>query len=229
MTTNPYDDVRKERAAQDAQWGGSAHDDEHTPEEWFSFRQKFEERVLVRSEFHKVREELVKIAALTLAQIESLDREMMKERDDAIAWRDKLSVPPSVAVSGDSETAGGRKLQFPARYMAIEWLDAKVSEWASCLAEVRRGAVKSGDELYPDLPMMQKDALDAAYELALHDVPRASVPPAEPADSETAGGRVGAWHELDALRDKLWKANAITGPELMTLTNALDALREVKA
>ena len=38
-------DILQERRAQDAQWGGPAHDDEHTEEDWVSFIDKFLTRV----------------------------------------------------------------------------------------------------------------------------------------------------------------------------------------
>lgn len=67
-----YDDVVAERARQDAQWGGPAHDDENIGSDWYDYRQKFERRA--RTNAARRRDALVKLAALAVAQIESLDR-----------------------------------------------------------------------------------------------------------------------------------------------------------
>jgi hypothetical protein len=63
-------DVLAERQRQDAQWGGPEHDDTHHPTEWLGF---------VNKQIHTnvgvdVRDRLVKVAALALAGIESIDR-----------------------------------------------------------------------------------------------------------------------------------------------------------
>lgn len=64
------DDIAQERAAQDQQWGGPAHDDEHASADWVW---------LIRSQIDAAdpndpRGRLVKIAALAIAGIESIDR-----------------------------------------------------------------------------------------------------------------------------------------------------------
>jgi hypothetical protein len=76
-----YAEIRSERARQDIQWG-SAHDDGHTVLEWRALRGKFEQRVsdMLDSPHEGVYEladgriALIKIAALAIAQLESLDR-----------------------------------------------------------------------------------------------------------------------------------------------------------
>lgn len=77
-TRTVYDDVREERARQDAQWGGRAHDDAHTAADWRGYRMKFEDRAQWRippaGRSTTGRDALVKIAALAVAQIEALDR-----------------------------------------------------------------------------------------------------------------------------------------------------------
>jgi hypothetical protein len=68
-------EVASERVRQDAQWGGAAHDDHHSSFEWEDFRRKFERQVFFsRNDPIAQREALLKIAALAVAQIESLDR-----------------------------------------------------------------------------------------------------------------------------------------------------------
>lgn len=67
-----YAAIDAERKRQDDKWGGPSHDDEHLPREWRAFREKFES-VMRRAE-------LVKIAALAVAQIEAIDRELAEGR-----------------------------------------------------------------------------------------------------------------------------------------------------
>ncbi len=72
-------DIENERERQDAQWGGEAHDDDHSQLEWLGFltkqvMQAEQERTSVVS----YRERLVKIAALAVAAIESHDRKTAK-------------------------------------------------------------------------------------------------------------------------------------------------------
>lgn len=76
LQTSVYDDIRIERAKQDLQWGGAEHDDEHTPTEWRSFREKQEDRAnaVFSVPFDLRRAALVKLAALAVAQIEAMDR-----------------------------------------------------------------------------------------------------------------------------------------------------------
>jgi hypothetical protein len=73
-TETVYEDIRAERAKQDEQWGGPEHDDMHTSLEWMHYRRKFEVRVGMSHTRERVREQLVKIAALAVAQIQSIDR-----------------------------------------------------------------------------------------------------------------------------------------------------------
>lgn len=78
-------DVWAERVRQDAQWGGPEHDDQHSDYDWWRFRRDFEDKIVhgpvffaseatVAERAAAQRANLVKIAALAVAQIESLDR-----------------------------------------------------------------------------------------------------------------------------------------------------------
>ena len=82
-----FEDIKAERAVQDEQWGGAAHDDQHGPEDFLKFIRwqsaKFEQEVEAKSAEQLVmlsdidnmaRPRLVKIAALAVAAIESIDR-----------------------------------------------------------------------------------------------------------------------------------------------------------
>jgi hypothetical protein len=88
-------EVLNERDRQDVQWGGTEHDDEHVPMDWFNLivdqKMKLEFTIassLVETDAHlksygsghqvslvpQARERLLKIAALALAGVESIDR-----------------------------------------------------------------------------------------------------------------------------------------------------------
>jgi len=86
-------EIKAERLRQDAEWGGSTHDDVHEPEKWCGFlRHQLrladraacslatdeitggEEQALIDG----YRERLIKVAAVAIAAIESLERIMQK-------------------------------------------------------------------------------------------------------------------------------------------------------
>ncbi len=67
-----FDLIRDERARQDAKWGGPEHDDTHEPEDWADFIGARVVRIQLR--MGNDRQNLVQIAALAVAAIESLDR-----------------------------------------------------------------------------------------------------------------------------------------------------------
>lgn len=68
------DEIDAERDRQDAQWGGPEHDDEHTVGHWFNFIDYQSDRWEESTSIAESRERLVKIAALAIAGIESIDR-----------------------------------------------------------------------------------------------------------------------------------------------------------
>jgi hypothetical protein len=76
------EDIHEERIRQDHRWGGAKHDDKHTVGEWRAYRERYEGKTY---HYHKMndylseRESLLKIAALAVAQIESLDRQFGEE------------------------------------------------------------------------------------------------------------------------------------------------------
>lgn len=76
-------DILKERAAQDAKWGGPDHDDQHDPEEWLDLieEQVDHANVLIGSSTdEEYRKRLAKIAALAVAAIESLDQYHVRDK-----------------------------------------------------------------------------------------------------------------------------------------------------
>lgn len=70
-----YDEVKAERAAQDAQWGGKDHDDKHTNFDWIAYLVKHIGRsVQWPFNVNIFRAQMVKVAALAVAAIEWADR-----------------------------------------------------------------------------------------------------------------------------------------------------------
>jgi hypothetical protein len=63
-----FEAIKRERVEQDRQWGGPEHDDEHDEQDWSDFI------VHQACAIDFGRERLVKIAALAVAAIESIDR-----------------------------------------------------------------------------------------------------------------------------------------------------------
>lgn len=73
MTTfKAMKDLCDERIAQDKQWGGPAHDDMHDTYDWMNYIANQAEK-LARDE-STARERFIKIAALAVAAVESIDR-----------------------------------------------------------------------------------------------------------------------------------------------------------
>lgn len=69
--------VIEERRKQDRQWGGADHDDDHQRKDWLGFIREHSDRAtraLKGCDFDEYRKQLVEIAALALAGIESHDR-----------------------------------------------------------------------------------------------------------------------------------------------------------
>lgn len=79
-----YDDIKAERARQDAKWGGPEHDDELPPEEWLEFIKSHvddAEDCIGDGEDDsdaRHRNALVEVAALAVAGIEYMDRHTAK-------------------------------------------------------------------------------------------------------------------------------------------------------
>jgi hypothetical protein len=66
------DDILKERDDQDAQWGGPAHDDTHSADDWWEYIRH--QWIRFANNPDEARDRFVKTAALALAAIESMDR-----------------------------------------------------------------------------------------------------------------------------------------------------------
>lgn len=69
-----YDEIKTERTKQDIEWGGPDHDDTHPIADWVRFIQHHARKSLRTTDVHVRRYALVRVAALAVAAIESLDR-----------------------------------------------------------------------------------------------------------------------------------------------------------
>lgn len=78
---NIFDEIKAERAAQDAQWGGPEHDDEHDVQDFLGFIEVQIQKY--RSDTSSIRDRLVKIAALAVAGCESFDRQIASYGSDS--------------------------------------------------------------------------------------------------------------------------------------------------
>lgn len=72
-----YDEVREERKKQDAEWGGPEHDDQHDAVDWLAFMRahmKRARRINLDGETQGCRYQMIRVAALAIAGVESFDR-----------------------------------------------------------------------------------------------------------------------------------------------------------
>lgn len=83
-----YGEIDAERRRQDGQWGGPEHDDQHDSAEWGNFiARQLGKDATIRNRYQpgtpeftaERRERLVKIAALAVAGIEAIDRQVPGE------------------------------------------------------------------------------------------------------------------------------------------------------
>ncbi len=74
-------DIERERVAQDKQWGGPEHDDEHSGSDFVRFIREHTDRArkaINAGDLDEYRKQLIEIAALAVAATESLDRRMQR-------------------------------------------------------------------------------------------------------------------------------------------------------
>ncbi len=71
------EEIRAERAAQDVEWGGPDHDDQHTAEVWLELIQRKvyqADGARMRGDGEWLRRRLVQTAALCVAALEAFER-----------------------------------------------------------------------------------------------------------------------------------------------------------
>lgn len=66
-----YEEIKQERARQDKEWGGPRHDDTHSEFHWRDFIQEHVQRSRSLGAY---RRQMIRVAALAVAAIESYDR-----------------------------------------------------------------------------------------------------------------------------------------------------------
>ena len=95
-----FDEISRERASQDEEWGGADHDDSHERTDWVKFIEK--QCRLARTAKDRPLDDyesrMVKIAALAVAAIESSRRERMTTGADLFEDRERYGMmQPEVA------------------------------------------------------------------------------------------------------------------------------------
>ncbi len=73
MDNTIYSEIQTERNQQDVRYGGAEHDDTHSKDDWASFIQEHNDRAFNETGADR-RYELIRVAALAVAAIESHDR-----------------------------------------------------------------------------------------------------------------------------------------------------------
>lgn len=69
-----YREIDQERAAQDRKYGGPAHDDKNDASQWADAIQDHAEQATNAADDHTYRRQMIRVAALAVAALESLDR-----------------------------------------------------------------------------------------------------------------------------------------------------------
>ncbi|WP_437309945.1 hypothetical protein [Sorangium sp. So ce388] len=78
-----YDEIAAERAVQDAKWGGRDADDRNTPNDWIAYIAGHAGRAWSSPlDLATYRKQLIRVAALAVAAVESLDRHLAKRLGD---------------------------------------------------------------------------------------------------------------------------------------------------
>lgn len=75
------DEVYEERQRQIAKWGGEKHDDNHQMKDWMKFIHQRTFAIRERRELSLDRARLIRIAALAVAAVESMDRKAKEKKD----------------------------------------------------------------------------------------------------------------------------------------------------
>ncbi len=77
-----YTEIKEERSKQDDEWGGPGHDDGHTISDWAEFIRNHAYRAETAISISTARYQLVRVAALAVAGIEMLDRQVAARKEN---------------------------------------------------------------------------------------------------------------------------------------------------
>lgn len=78
-----FEEIRSERARQDAKWGGPDHDDKYMTYQWWGIV-----RFVIDRSDRTPRQKFIRVAAVCVAAIESIDRFYAKTRAGALTDED---------------------------------------------------------------------------------------------------------------------------------------------
>lgn len=109
--TSVYTEIFDERVRQDSKWGGPDHDDQHSVSDFVTFIIQHAKR----AESENSRRQLVRVAALAVAAIESMDRKSLRVDEHGAVWIDE-----NVQVSGDETVVFGKSVPTKLLRRAIE-------------------------------------------------------------------------------------------------------------
>lgn len=76
-----YTEIKTERSKQDDEWGGPGHDDGHTTADWSEFIRNHVYRAETATTTETARYQFVRVAALAVAAIETLDRQVAARKE----------------------------------------------------------------------------------------------------------------------------------------------------
>lgn len=76
-----FAEIIAERRRQDKQWGGADHDDNHLPSDFMDFIEKQTYKTYTANGDGDFRGRFIKIAALAVAAVESIDRSARSEEN----------------------------------------------------------------------------------------------------------------------------------------------------
>ncbi len=79
MKQGIYDEIRDERDRQDKKWGGPAHDDGHSINDFVAFIAKHAGKAVDEAPLGQ-RKQMIRAAALAVAAIQKIDRDCEREK-----------------------------------------------------------------------------------------------------------------------------------------------------
>lgn len=113
MSSNPraslYAEIDFLRDEHVAEWGGPEHDDQHDPTDWIGYIDKQRDKALVAALGHEdvqaYRDRMVRIAALAMDGVASLDRVLAHQR--AVEIAEGFVPDDEMMTMDDNERRGG--------------------------------------------------------------------------------------------------------------------------
>lgn len=133
-----YDEIKAERIGQDVEWGGPDHDDTHGIEDWVAIIDEHLRRALSRNDdaaATAARYQIVRVAALAVAAIESFDRVGEWGGLKMRRGGKELRPPNAVTLAEISVEVSEARAKFPSpRHLCVALME-EVGELAKALLE----------------------------------------------------------------------------------------------